>query len=52
MRKIKNTQINVRMDDNLACELKEFAERMMTTPSQVVRKAVYDYLARWKNKKG
>ena len=51
--KVKNTQINVRMDSDLAERLKKFADRGMTTPSQVVRKAVYDYIEKWaKHQKG
>lgn len=51
--KVKNTQINVRMDSYLAERLKKFADRAMTTPSQVVRKAVHDYVEKWaKHQKG
>jgi len=39
------------MDDKMATELKAYANANLTTPSQVVRKAVYDYLERIRNDK-
>ena len=40
----KNIQINIRMDDDMANRLKLFAKDNLTTPSQVLRKALHDYL--------
>lgn len=40
----KNIQINIRMDDDMASRLKIFAKDHLTTPSQVLRKALHDYL--------
>ena len=50
---LKTRQINVRMDDSLAEELKGYADKNLTTPSQVIRKAIHDFLQKWKrNGKG
>ena len=40
----KNIQVNIRMDDDMANRLKLFAKDNLTTPSQVLRKALHDYL--------
>jgi len=48
MRDRKTKQINVRMDDSLAKDLRLLAEELLTTPSQIVRKAVHDYLLKCK----
>jgi len=40
----KNIQVNVRMDDEMAYRLKLHAKDNLTTPSQVIRKALHDYL--------
>jgi predicted transcriptional regulator len=50
MRDKKTKQINVRMDDSLASSLRLLADDLMTTPSQIVRKAVHDYLKKCKIK--
>lgn len=52
MRDKKTRQINVRMDDSLALSLRTLAKDLMTTPSQIVRKAVHDYLLKCREKKG
>lgn len=44
MRDKKSTQINVRMDKAMAEDLRLLADDLLTTPSQIVRKAVHDYL--------
>lgn len=40
----KNTQINIRLDDDLLNELRLQAEEEVTTASQLVRKALTYYL--------
>ena len=52
MRNKKTTQINVRMDKSMAESLRLLAEELLTTPSQIVRKAVHDYLLKCRNRKG
>ena len=51
MRDKKSTQINVRMDKVMAEDLRLLAEDLLTTPSQIVRKAVHDYLLKCRKKK-
>lgn len=40
----KNTQINIRLDDDLLTKLKIQADEEVTTTSQLVRKAITYYL--------
>lgn len=40
----KNIQVNIRVDEDMANRLKIFAKDNLTTPSQVIRKALHDYL--------
>ena len=40
----KDTQLNIRVEKDLVARLKEQAELEVTTPSQLVRKAVTLYL--------
>lgn len=40
----KDTQLNIRVESKLVAELKKLAELEVTTPSQIVRKAVTLYL--------
>lgn len=47
---LKNKQINVRMDDSMANELKSHAEQNLTTPSQIIRKAIDEYIKKWKRR--
>jgi len=47
---LKNKQINVRMDDSMAKELKSHAEQNLTTPSQIIRKAIDEYIKKWKRR--
>ena len=47
---LKTKQINVRMDTIMTEELKHHADINLTTPSQVIRKAIHEYLAKWKQK--
>jgi len=51
MRDKKSTQINVRMDKSMAEGLRLLADELLTTPSQIVRKAVHDYLIKCKSSK-
>ena len=51
MRDKKSTQINVRMDKVMAEDLRLLADDLLTTPSQIVRKAVHDYLLKCRKKK-
>jgi len=51
MRDKKSTQINVRMDKSMADGLRLLADELLTTPSQIVRKAVHDYLIKCKSSK-
>lgn len=49
--KRKSIQINVRMDGSMADDLRLLAHDLLTTPSQIVRKAVHDYLLKCKKSK-
>lgn len=40
----KDTQLNIRVESELVAELKRLADLEVTTPSQLVRKAVTLYL--------
>lgn len=40
----KDSQINIRVDSDLLEELKQLAEDEVTTPSQIVRKALTLYI--------
>jgi predicted DNA-binding protein len=51
MQNKKTTQINVRMDKTMADSLRLLANDLLTTPSQIVRKAVHDYLLKCKSSK-
>lgn len=48
----KNTQINIRLDDDLLSNLKAQALEEVTTTSQLVRKAVTLYLKKFADASG